>query len=86
MASTSGLGGIAGVGTTPLPSRGIYRSTNAAGATPTFAKLTGLAGNTNSSVRDIAIDPTDPNVLVATLVATATTGGIYRSADALAAT
>ncbi len=81
----SGLGGIGGVATSPLPSRGVFRSTNAAGATPTFAKLTGLAANQNFSVRDIAIDPTNPNILVATLVAAATTGGIYRSTDALAA-
>ena len=67
-----------------FPSRGIYRSTNAAGATPTFAKLTGLAGNTNSSVRDIAIDPADPNILVASLVASGGAGGIYRTANALA--
>ncbi len=84
--STSGLGGISGAANNVLPSRGIYRSTNAAGATPTFEKLTGLAGNTNSSVRDLAIDPANPNILVGTLVAAATTGGIYRSIDALAAT
>lgn len=86
VASTSGLGGIGGVSTSPVASRGVYRSTNAAGATPTFAKLTGLAANINASVRDMAIDPTDANVLVVGVVAAGPTGGIYRSADALAAT
>lgn len=84
VSTTSGVGGIGGVAFNVLPSRGIYRSTNAAGAAPTFEKLTGLAGNTNSSVRDIAIDPANPNILVASLVAAAPTGGYYRSTDALA--
>ncbi len=85
LGTTSGLGGIGGVGTAPLPSRGVFRSTNAAGATPTFAKLTGLAGSANASIRDIAIDPTNPNVLVASVVSALPLGGLYRTADALAA-
>lgn len=39
----------------------------------------------NASIRDIIIDPQNPNVLLAAVVAAATTGGVYRSADALAA-
>jgi photosystem II stability/assembly factor-like uncharacterized protein len=84
VASTSGLGGIGGVANNTLPSRGIYRSTNATSADPTFAKLTGLEGNGNFNVRDIAIDPLNPNLLVANLVANG--GGIYTSTNALAAT
>lgn len=84
IASTSGVGGIGGGGTL-AGSRGIYRSTNAAGSSPTFSKLTGLAGNLDASVRDIAIDPSNPNILVAAVVAGTPTGGIYRSQDALAA-
>lgn len=83
LCTTSGVGGIGGAANNVLPARGIFRSTNAAGAAPTFEKLTGLAGNTNSSVRDIAIDPINPNILVASLVAAAPTGGYYRSTDAL---
>jgi len=86
VATTSGVGGIGGAANNILPSRGIYRSTNATTANPTFAKLTGLASNLNASVRDIAIDPLNPNILVAGVVATTPTGGIYRSTDALAAT
>ncbi|MDH3493043.1 MAG: hypothetical protein OEM82_05795, partial [Acidobacteriota bacterium] len=85
VATTSGLGGIGGV-TSVFPSRGIYRSTNATSASPTFTKLTGLAGGINASVRDIAIDPGDPNIMVAGLVASGGTGGIYRSTNALSAT
>lgn len=81
--TTSGLGGIGGVANNTLPNRGLYRSTNAAGGSPTFARVTGLAGNGNLSVRDIAIDPSNPNILVANVVANG--GGIYRTANALAA-
>lgn len=83
VATASGYGGIGGVLNTVLPSRGIYRSTNATTVNPTFAKLTGLAGNLNASVRDIAFDPLNPNLLVAGLVASAGTGGIYVSTNAL---
>ncbi len=81
--STSGLGGIGGQSNNVLPSRGLYRSTNAAGANPTFARITGLAGNGNLSVRDVAIDPSNPNILIANVIANG--GGIYRTANALAA-
>lgn len=84
VSTTSGVGGIGGSSGTPLPSRGLYRSTNAAGASPTFAKL-GLVGGGDASVRDIAIDPADPNILVAGVVASGPTGGIYRSVNALSA-
>lgn len=83
VASTSGIGGIRATNSV-FPSRGIYRSTNATSANPVFAKLTGLIGNLNVSVRDLAIDPNDPNILIAVPIATGTNqGGIYRSANAL---
>ena len=77
--STSGVGGISGSPNNVLPSRGIYRSDNAAGASPTFTKMTGLAANANASVRDLAIDPNDPNILIANVIIGGGTGGIYRS-------
>ncbi len=83
VASASGVGGISGSANSILPSRGIYRSTNATAANPTFTKLTGLATNTNASVRDIAIDPLNPNLLVANPIASGGVGGIYVSTDAL---
>ncbi len=83
VSSTSGVGGFRSVNSV-FPSRGIYRSTNATTGTPTFAKLTGLIGNLNVSVRDIAIDPDDANVLIAIPIATgASQGGIYQSTNAL---
>ncbi len=86
VATTSGLGGIGGVQNNVLPSRGIYRSTNATTANPTFAKLTGLAANSNASVRDIIIDPVNANLLVCNIIIGGGTGGIYTSANALSAT
>lgn len=85
VSTTSGYAGIGSAINPTLPSRGIYRSTNATGASPTFEKLTGLAGNANSSVHDIVIDPQNPNLLIASVVAGPPNGGIYRSLDALSA-
>ncbi|MGB4845684.1 MAG: T9SS type A sorting domain-containing protein [Ferruginibacter sp.] len=83
VSSTSGIGGIRSTSSV-LPSRGIYRCNNATTANPVFNKLTGLLANLNVSVRDIAIDPLDPNILIAVPIATgANQGGIYRSANAL---
>ncbi len=86
VASTSGFGGISGSANNVLPSRGIYRSTNATAASPTFAKLTGLNAGANSSVRDIVIDPLNSNLLIANEITGGGTGGIYVSTDALSAT
>ncbi|HKP02771.1 MAG TPA: hypothetical protein VJU77_05335 [Chthoniobacterales bacterium] len=68
-----------------LPLRGIYRSTNAQSATPTFEQvsITGLTGQ-DRNVVDIAMDPGDPNLLIATVLGVASDGGIYRTANALA--
>ncbi len=85
VSTTTGFGGLGGVATSPLPARGIYRSTNAAGAAPVFTRLTGLAGNIDASIRDIAIDPGNPDILVAGMVAGGPTGGIYRTTNALSA-
>ncbi|MBK7394309.1 MAG: carboxypeptidase regulatory-like domain-containing protein [Chloracidobacterium sp.] len=86
VASASGVGGIGGVANNVLPSRGIYRSVNATTANPTFAKLTGLSADVNASVRDIAFDPLNPNLLVANSIQSGGAGGIYVSTDALGAT
>lgn len=86
VASASGVGGIGGQSNNVLPSMGIYRSTNATSASPTFAKLTGLAGNLSARVRDIQIDPADANILVANVANTnSAASGLYRTTNALAA-
>src|SRR6266542_2436048 len=81
--TTSGSGG--NPNTTPLllPPRGIYRSTNAQSANPTFSQvqITGLPTPNDRSTIDIVEDPANPNLLVATVVGLAPLGdgGIYRT-------
>jgi cytochrome oxidase assembly protein ShyY1 len=82
VSATSGIGGIGAAFQSPLPSQGIYRSTNATAANPTFAKLTGLESGGNFPVRDMVVDPLNADLLVCSLVASG--GGIYVSTNALA--
>ena len=86
--TASGASGNPNVGQSAIPVRGIYRSTNAQAASPTFAKvdITGIAAPGDRAVVDMVLDPNDHNVLVATVVGAAADGGIYRTANALAAT
>jgi photosystem II stability/assembly factor-like uncharacterized protein len=88
VSTTSGSGG--NPNTTPfiLPRRGIYRSTNAQSATPTFSQvqITGVATPNDRSVIDIQLDPANPNLLIAAVLGAASDGGLYRTDDALAAT
>ncbi len=81
--STSGVGGIGPTTPAVLPNRGIYRSTNATSANPTFEQLPFPFTSQNYSIRDLAIDPADPNILIANIIANG--GGILRSVNALAA-
>jgi hypothetical protein len=79
----------------PLGMLGVYRSTNATSATPSFTKLTVATGITvppdttgNVPFTDMAMDPGDPNRIVAWAsgTAAANNGGIYTSTNALAPT
>jgi photosystem II stability/assembly factor-like uncharacterized protein len=84
--STSGTGGFFQSGATPtgpLPNRGLYRSTNAT-TTATFSQINLTGAAENLSVRDIVIDPLNPDFLVAWQVAGG--GGIFVTGNALAAT
>ena len=92
ISTISGIGGI-GADSVPavvaanLPSRGLYRSTNAMSAAPTFTKITVQPANGgNRGISDLAFDPGDANVLLAAVVGFSTggnDGGIWRSANAL---
>lgn len=92
VSTTSGIGGI-GADSIPsviaanLPSRGLYRSTNIMSANPTFTKLTVQPANGgNRGITDIAMDPGNPNVLLAGVNGFSTggnDGGIWRTANAL---
>ncbi len=87
-ATTSGVAGI-GQGTTgaTLPSAGLYRTTNAMSADPRFTKvaITGTLGVSRSTV-DLAIEPGNPNRMVAAVIGSGGDGGVYLTTDALAAT
>ncbi len=88
----------AGGGTIPPTGlRGLYRSTNATAAAGTvaFQKLLVAPDNCfdspctgNASITGIRLDPSDPNLLVAFVrpAAVAANGGVWRTANALAAT
>lgn len=87
-------GGSVGFTVPPLGLLGLYRSTDATAASPSFTRLTVTTANSvppdttgNRSIRDIAMDPADPNNVVAWVVgnAAAGDGGLYRSTNALAA-
>ena len=94
VSTTSGIGGI-GADSIPsviqsnLPSRGLYRSTNAMSGSPTFTKITVQPANGgNRGISDLAFDPANPNVLLAAVVGFSTNGndgGIWRSTNALSA-
>ncbi|MET0554075.1 MAG: hypothetical protein ABW221_13620 [Vicinamibacteria bacterium] len=78
----------------PLAMRGVYRSTDATSASPTFTKLTVTSAGSvppdttgDVTISDLVMDPGDPNVIVAWVLDSALTvgsGGIYRTVNALA--
>jgi photosystem II stability/assembly factor-like uncharacterized protein len=86
--TTSGTGGNPNATPTTLPPRGLYRSTNAQSANPTFTQvqITGITSPNDRSTIDIALDPSNPDLLIATVVGAASDGGIYRTANAQNAT
>jgi photosystem II stability/assembly factor-like uncharacterized protein len=87
-------GQVMGFDIPPLALLGLYRSTNATSANPAFEKLNVTASGSvppdtsgNARIRDIVLDPNDPNVLVAWVYGSTTpgNGGLYRTTNALAA-
>lgn len=84
--TTTGTCGNGGCTGQPLPGLGIYRSTNALAATPTFEKINIQGLIANRSVIDMAIEPGNANRLIAAVVGSGGDGGIYVAPDALAAT
>ncbi|MBK8302435.1 MAG: hypothetical protein IPK98_03075 [Chloracidobacterium sp.] len=85
VATTSGVAGI-GSSTTglSLPTRGIYRTTNATAPNPTFALIP--MGITERNVTDLVMDPSDPNKIWAGVItAVAGDGGVFATTNALAA-
>jgi hypothetical protein len=67
------------------PRRGLYRSTNAQSATPTFeqVQITGVSSPNDRNAIDAGLDPENPNLLVVSVMGAASDGGLYRTANAL---
>lgn len=92
VSTTFGLGGIGGQFPPTLPAFGVYRSTNAGGASPTFTKLDIFAGNSSLlNITDIVIDPGNANNVICVTgdafgVASVAQRGIYQTTNALAVT
>ena len=85
VSTTSGTGGNPNTGPFAPPRRGLYRSTNAQSASPTFeqVQVTGVPTPNDRSMIDIQLDPGNPNVLLVTVIGVTGDGGIYRTANAL---
>jgi len=90
--TVTGVIGLYGVLPSPIPRRGLYRSTNFMGGAPTFQKLAVLGEDTTMAASDyrvtaIVVDPSNANNLVCAIAdpAGAAPAGIYRSTNALSA-
>ncbi|GAC1446727.1 MAG: exo-alpha-sialidase [Pyrinomonadaceae bacterium] len=90
--TTFGFGGIGSFILPTRPSRGLFRSTNATQANPTFTKLSVTnANNGDRRVTDMVFEPGNPNNLVLAVGGftgsdAAPDGGVYVSTNAQAAT
>ena len=85
--TTSGIGGIGCDTAATLPTRGLYRSTNAGSAAPTFTRLAIGSSTANLNTSDAVFEPGNPNnLLVAVMGTTTESGGIYRTTNANDAT
>ncbi len=86
--SAVGIGGTGQASNNVLSPNGVFRSTNALSAAPTFTKLT-VAGllSQDRPFSDMVLDPGNPNLLLVASVDRLgeSTGGVYRSINALAA-
>jgi photosystem II stability/assembly factor-like uncharacterized protein len=85
LCTSSAVGGNPNTTTVLQPPRGLYRSTNAQAANPTFEQIqiTGVPVPNDRTMIDIEMDPADPNLLIGTVVGVTGDGGIYRTANAL---
>ncbi len=86
--SARGVAGIGGsTGGATLPNEGVYRTTNAMAANPSFEKLSiqGTLGSSRS-IADAVSDPSDPNRLLVSVIGSGGDGGVYLTTNAYDAT
>ncbi len=81
--TTSAGGGIFFAFTT-AGARGIFRCDNATAANPVFTKFTTNLAQQDVSCRDLIIDPSNPDILLANMVVSG--GGVIRSVNASSGT
>jgi hypothetical protein len=84
--TTSGIGGLGGSQPVVAPARGLYRTTNALAAIPTFTKLTvATASFGDRSISDMVMEPGNPNRLICGVYGLlgAGDGGLYLTTNAL---
>lgn len=82
VSTTTGVGGMRGLQPVGAAPTGIYRSTNAMGASPTFTKLPFPVSD--RSITDLVMEPGNPSRIYAGAVGvTAGDGGVYTTANAL---
>ncbi len=95
VSTTSGIGGIGPSQPGNVPNRGLFRSTNAMSAAPTFTRLaiTPIGLGENRAVVDMVMEPGNPNRIIASIVGTAAlttnpptpadNGGLFLTTNAL---
>jgi len=76
VATTSGTGGNPNTTVVVSPPRGLYRSTNAQSANPTFEQVSVLPVPYDRSAVDVVMDPNNPNLMIASLIGVTGDGGI----------
>ena len=90
--TVSGIGGIGPATPAIVPNRGLFRSTNAMSAAPTFTKLgvTAAGVGENRNIIDMVMEPGNPNRIICSVVGTTVpandNGGLFLTVDALAPT
>jgi photosystem II stability/assembly factor-like uncharacterized protein len=83
--TSSGIGGLGADVFGNAPIRGLFKSTNATSANPTFTKLAigSITAGTDIRVMDILFAPGSSTNMIITVVVTAgTLGGVWRTTDA----
>jgi photosystem II stability/assembly factor-like uncharacterized protein len=88
VASGSGIGGKGGIAFNVLPNRGLWRSTDATSADPSFTKMVMTGAGVNNAMVDVVMDPGNPDLVLCTYAdaLNLNEGGVYRSVNALSAT
>jgi len=81
VSTASGVSGLSSDAFSTLPTRGVFLSTNALTATPTFTRLTIQTAVANRTVTDMVMDPGNPSTILVWVfgLAAANDGGLWVS-------